>query len=94
MENNFYVGIIHHKKRIIRPEYNEKVVLYKLSNERYLDLIKDIEYTTNINEKDYVIEETLIITDITQYRENYLYLLSKHNNNNHSKKRIKLYERK
>ena len=47
MENNFYVGIVHHNKKVTKEAYNEKLVLYSTNNYDYLDLINDIEYTTD-----------------------------------------------
>lgn len=79
MENNFFVGIVHHKKRMFKPEYSEKVVLYKATDNYYIDLIRDVIYSTNNEEKDYVVGSSLIPTDISMYKEDYQYLLSKHN---------------
>ena len=79
MENNFFVGIVHHKKRMFKPEYSEKVVLYKIADKYYIDLVRDIIYSNNCEEKDYVDESSLISTDISIYKEDYQYLLSKHN---------------
>lgn len=77
MENNFFVGVVHHGKKLFKPEYSEKVVLYSEDNVNFLDLRCCIWYTTNCNDKDYVEKETIISTDISLYREDYLYLLSK-----------------
>lgn len=87
MENNFFVGIINHKKKIGKNNYQEKVVLYSKDNINYIDLVNDITYTTNELEKDYVVKESLIDTDISEYQTDYLYLLIKHKNNSNTKKR-------
>lgn len=78
MENNFYVGIVHHCKKLFKDEYNEKLVLYDIGNNLYLDLINGICYGTDINDKDYVLGDSLIVTDIDDYKINYKYLLSKY----------------
>lgn len=79
MENSFFVGIVHHKKRMFKPEYSEKIVLYKATDYYYIDLVRDVIYSTNSEDKDYVDECSLIPTDISMYKEDYQYLLSKHN---------------
>ena len=78
MENNFYVGEICYSKR--KQNFTEKVVLYSCDNVNYLDLISGKWYTTDLSKRDYVIKESIIPTDINEYRENYRYLLSKYNN--------------
>lgn len=78
MENNFYVGIVHHNKKVTKEAYNEKLVLYSTNNYDYLDLINDIEYTTDVSNKDYVKAETLEPVNINDFREDYGYLLSRH----------------
>lgn len=87
MENNFYVGIVHHNKMFSKDSYNEKLVLYSNDNHNYLDLINDIEYTTDKKNKDYVLEETLEKVNISDFREDYNYLLSRHYNKPKSKKK-------
>ena len=90
MENNFYVGVVFHGKRPFKVEYTEKLVLYSDDNFNYLDLINDIYYTIDESNRDYVIKESLVPTDISEYREDYLYMLSRHNENRLSRKKIKL----
>jgi len=81
MENKFYVGVVYHKKRVFKPAYSEKIVLYSDNNINYLDLISGAHYTTNYNEKDYVERESLVATDVSLYREDYLYLLNRYKEN-------------
>lgn len=91
MENNFFVGIVNHSKKIRRDSYKEKTVLYKEDTSVYVDLVKNTSYTTDSREKDYVEEETLIPTDITDYKIDYEYLLLRYNSgNNNVKKRKKI----
>ena len=78
MENNFYVGIVYHNKRIFKGEYKEKMVLYSEDGLSYLDLINGIVYNSDINDKDYVLKDSLIPTDIKEYKIDYMYLLSKY----------------
>ena len=80
MENNFYVGIVHHEKGLISDGYNEKVVLYSDNNIYYIDLLKQKTYSTNREEKEYVLEDTLISTDVNDFNINYMYLLNKYRN--------------
>lgn len=91
MENNFYVGVVHYGKRLLKGEYTEKLVLYSEDNINYLDLKNDRYYTTDTSSKDYVMRESLISTDISQYRDDYLYLLSKYKENSSIKMKIKFY---
>lgn len=78
MENNFYVGtIIHRKKNSVS---SEKLVLYTTDNINYTDLITDNVYTTNSNNKYYLLENSLIPIDIDDFKIDYNYLLDKHNN--------------
>jgi len=81
MERNFYVGIVNHNKKRLKPSYQEKIILYKEGN-LYIDLLTNNEYTIDKNNTDYVLEETLVPTDITDYKIDYLYLLRKRNNGN------------
>lgn len=46
MVNNYYIGDIHHNKTIKKDAYTEKLVLYSDDKYNYLDLINDINYTT------------------------------------------------
>ena len=77
MENNFYVGVVHYGKRPFKQEYSERLVLYSDDNVKYLDLMGNIWYTTDCSNRDYVDSSSLIPTDVSQYREDYIYLLSK-----------------
>jgi len=90
MENNFFVGVVFHGRKSFKVEYTEKLVLYSDDNFNYLDLINDVYYTTDENNKDYVIKESLVPTDILEYREDYLYMLSRHNDSRVSRRKIKL----
>ena len=47
MVNNYYIGDIHHNKTIKKDAYTEKLVLYSDDKYNYLDLINDINYTTD-----------------------------------------------
>ena len=85
MENNFYVGVIHHKKKLFKPAFSEKVVLYSDDNIVYLDLINSVWYTTSEDNKDFVDKNSLIITDISLYKEDYLYLLNRYKENSVTK---------
>lgn len=87
MVNNFYVGIIHYGKKFLKAEYSEKVVLYTEDKINFLDLRNNTWYTTNTNEKNYVDIDSVILTDVSLYREDYLYMLSKYKNGSLSKKR-------
>ena len=87
MANNFYVGVVYHGKRFFKHAYSEKVVLYSENNTDYLDLINNIWYSTNNFDKDYVDFDSLISTDVSLYKEDYLYLLSKYKNRSMTKKR-------
>lgn len=78
MVNNFFVGVVHHGKRIFKQEYREKLVLYSEDNFNFLDLLNNNYYTTDDSDKDYVIKESLVATDVSEYREDYLYLLNRH----------------
>lgn len=78
MENNFFVGDIFYGKKLGRQKHIEKCVLYSDDNYNYLDLINGRWYTIDVNDRDYVITDSIRTTDINQYRENYLYLLDKH----------------
>lgn len=78
MENNFYVGVVHHSKKLFKAEYSEKVVLYSEDSVNYLDLKCGVWYTTDKNDKDYVESDSVIPTDISLYREDYGYMLSRY----------------
>ena len=72
MEDNFYVGDIFHSKK--RNGKIEKAVLYSKDKVVYIDLLNEKEYTTDTNENDYVIEDSLIP------KEDYNYLLYRYSN--------------
>lgn len=93
MENNFYVGIICHKRNFLKREYKEKLVLYSIDNEVYIDLINGIFYTCNNTLKDYVEKSSLILTDISLYKIDYMYLASKYNNQNTNNTKKKIYNK-
>ena len=84
MENSFYIGIVHHSikffdgKNFFRSEYNESLVLYHLGGSNYLDLVTGNFYNTDSNAKDYVFEDSLVITDVGDYKINYMYLLERY----------------
>lgn len=84
MENNFYVGKIYHRRKFKFP-YIEKAVLYSCDSFYYLDLIEDKWYTTDTTKKDYVIKDSIVPTEIEDYKSDYLYLLNK----SKTKKKIK-----
>lgn len=79
MENNFYVGNVIHKRKFLRFKYSkpEKIVLYTEDNYNYIDLVGERNYTTNQKNKDYVMESSLIPTDVSEHKIDYLYLLDK-----------------
>ena len=88
MESNFYVGDVCHRRRFFKSEYIEKIVLYSTDGFNYLDLLTCNWYTTDRNCKDYVDSNTIISTDISQYRTDYIYLLSKYNGNRGFKRKL------
>ena len=81
MENNFYVGVICHGKRTFKSEYREKKVLYSEDNYNYLDLMCGIWYNTDMDNRDYVDATTIVDTDISEYRDDYMYMLYKYREN-------------
>ena len=87
MENNFYVGVDYHRKKLLKQEYNEKLVLYSDDGYNYIDLLNNNLYTINENELEYVIKETLIPTNPLDYKEDYMYLLTRYKTKTVSKKR-------
>ena len=89
MENNFYVGIICHGRKVFKSEYNEKKVLYSEDNFNYLDLMCGMWYTTDINNRDYVDASSIMKTDISEHREDYLHMLYKYRDNILVKTKIK-----
>ena len=78
MENNFYVGVVYHSKKLFKNEYKEKLVLYSEDGVNYLDLLTGIWYTIDANNKDYVIRESIISTDVKDYKTDYMYLVLKY----------------
>ena len=80
MENNFFVGIVNHSKKVRRDAFCEKMILYKENSSCYVDLLNDITYSTDSSLKDYVEVDTLVPTDVSEYKTDYFYLLSRHNN--------------
>ena len=48
------------------------------------------EYTTDTNENDYVIEDSLIPTDTNDFKEDYNYLLYRYSNGMVKKKKKRL----
>ena len=78
MEDNFYVGDIFHSKK--RNGKIEKAVLYSKDKVVYIDLLNEKEYTTDTNENDYVIEDSLIPTDTNDFNEDYNYFLYRYSN--------------
>lgn len=95
MENKFYVGIVHHGKKFFtdrkffRDEYNEKIVLYKVNEFLYLDLLSGICYSTNINNREYILDESLVETNIDDYKVDYRYLLSRYEESTLTRKKKK-----
>ena len=69
MVNNYYIGDIHHNKTIKKDAYTEKLVLYSDDKYNYLDLINDINYTTDNNK---FLEKFIEKVD-WYYRENEYY---------------------
>ena len=78
MENNFYLGIIHYKKKS-RYRHSQTAVLYSEDNINYLELESGIWYTTDNKNKEYIERESIIPTDISQYKVDYRYLFSRIN---------------
>ncbi len=74
MENNFYVGVVHYNRRYSRHDHTETLVLYSDDNINYLELESGIWYTTDRGNKNYVEKESIIPTDISQYKVDYEYL--------------------
>lgn len=89
MKDSFYVGIVCHGKKLFKAGYKEKLVLYSQDGINYLDLISDTYYTTDKNNRDYIEKESLIPTDVSEYREDYLYLLSKYSVRNKARKKYR-----
>lgn len=79
MEGNFYIGIVCHKKRGLKCQYEEKIVLYTNNDIDYIDLINNVVYSTDSSDKHYVVKESLIPTNLFEHRIDYMYLLYKYN---------------
>lgn len=81
MENNFYVGTIYHSKKLVKPAWKEKAILYTEDKVNYIDLITSTTYPLGGNNNhDYVEENSLVKTDVTDYKTDYYYLLTKYKN--------------
>lgn len=79
MENNFYVGTINHSKRLAKPAWKEKAILYTEDGLNYIDLITSTTYSLESNNNhDYVEKNSLVETDVLDYKTDYYYLLSKY----------------
>ena len=76
MKNNFFVGNIYHRRKI-KFSYIEQVVLFSENYYYYLDLVSGKWYTTDTKNRNYVIKDSLVPTDINEYKIDYLYLLNK-----------------
>ena len=72
MENNFFVGNVVHKNKKGNNLYSEK-------NVYFIDLLTDNTYTTNSENRDYVVYDSLVPTNSEEFRIDYDYLLIKHN---------------
>mgnify|MGYP000055582507 FL=1 len=86
MENNFFVGNVVHKNKKGNNLYNEKIVLYTCDNVYFIDLLTDNTYTTNSENRDYVVYDSLVPTNSEEFRIDYDYLLIKHNDGNNNNK--------
>lgn len=87
-KGNFYIGIVHHKKRVLKSQYDEKIVLYTNNDIDYIDLINNVVYSTDCSEKDYVVKESLILTDISEHRIDYIYLLNQYDSKAKTRKKV------
>ena len=79
MENNFFVGNVVHKNKKGNNLYSEKIVLYTCDNVYFIDLLTDNTYTTNSENRDYVVYDSLVPTNSEEFRIDYDYLLIKQN---------------
>ena len=77
MENNFFVGNVVHKNKKGNNLYSEKIVLYTCDNVYFIDLLTDNTYTTNSENRDYVVYDSLVPTNSEEFRIDYDYLLIK-----------------
>lgn len=87
-KGNFYIGIVHHKKRVLKSQYDEKIVLYTNDDINYVDLINNVVYSTDSYEKDYVVKASLIPTDISEHRIDYIYLLKQYDFKTKTRKKV------
>lgn len=82
MENNFFVGVVVHRRRKNNSLTREKLVLYSRNDIDYIDLLNNNRYVSEESantREDYVIKSSLIKVDISDYRTDYYYLLSRYN---------------
>ena len=86
MENNFFVGNVVHKNKKGNNLYSEKRVLYTCDNDYFIELLTDNPYTTNSENRDYVVYDSLVPTNSEEFRIDYDYLLIKHNDGNNNNK--------
>ena len=71
MENNFFVGNVVHKNKKGNNLYSEKIVLYTCDNVYFIDLLTDNTYTTNSENRDYVVYDSLVPTNSEEFRIDY-----------------------
>ena len=88
MENKFFIGIVLHKKKFLKSQYTEKVVLFSNDDINYIDLLNGFVYTTDTSNRNYVVKESLIATDIYEHRIDYMYLLSQYHSKTLIKKKV------
>lgn len=81
MEDKYYACKVFHKRKNLKMAFEEKLVLYSNDNIHYIDLVNNKCYTTDINEKEYVIEDSIMPIDISEYNIDYRYLLVKRKEN-------------
>lgn len=82
MENNFFVGVVVHRRRKSNSLTREKLVLYSRNDIDYIDLLNNNRYVSEESantREDYVIKSSLIKVDVSDYRTDYYYLLSSYN---------------
>lgn len=82
MENNFFVGVVVHRRRKSNSLTREKLVLYSRNDIDYIDLLNNNRYVSEESantREDYVIKSSLIKVDVSDYRTDYYYLLSRYN---------------
>ena len=82
MENNFFVGVVVLRRRKSNSLTREKLVLYSRNDIDYIDLLNNNRYVSEESantREDYVIKSSLIKVDVSDYRTDYYYLLSRYN---------------